>query len=82
MFNIAAGAPISMRALAELVGKIVGNPAVVVRPSGQEDAEEDYRAWFAVERANRELGWYPQVSFADGVRELWQALAEAPPPRA
>jgi nucleoside-diphosphate-sugar epimerase len=69
VFNIASGAPVSMKRLAELVLEAVPSTGSRILPSGQPDPQEDYRAVIAIEKARSILGWSPSLSLPDGIRK-------------
>ncbi len=75
IFNIAGGAPISMKDLAHLVARTVGNPRAKVCASGRPDSQEDYRARFSIRRAEEVLGWKPTIKLEQGIREWAAQLA-------
>src|SRR6476469_3599783 len=63
-YNLEANEPISIRQLAETVGRLVGGVEVTFGPS----RPGDYRARrVSSERARRELGWAPRYDFAAGL---------------
>ncbi len=78
VFNIASGQPICMKDLARLVVDAVGASGSQVRPSGEIDAQEQYRAVVSIEKAKRILGWSPSLSLAEGIREWLNALENIP----
>lgn len=69
VFNIGAGAPISMRALATLVAAQAATGSRVVI-GAQPDPDDDFRAGLSIAKAEAELGWVPRVSLTQGVSEL------------
>jgi nucleoside-diphosphate-sugar epimerase len=75
VFNIAGASPITMKELALLVARVVGNPSVVVKASDQEDPQENYRPRFDISRAEAILGWRPVISLEQGIREWVKAAA-------
>lgn len=76
VFNVCAGAPISMRALAQLVLKETGSPGCATA-SGSPDPQEDYRARFSAAHAASALDWRPTISLADGVRQMINTFRNA-----
>jgi nucleoside-diphosphate-sugar epimerase len=76
VFNVCAGAPISMRALAQLVLELTGSPRSAIA-SGSPDPQEDYRARFDTARAAGTLGWRAAIPLAQGVRQMVNAFREA-----
>jgi len=78
VFNIAGGAPVSMRALAEMVAEVVGGGVRVV-PSGKEDPQEGRRVSYSIDAAAAALRWRPMTSLRQGMA-LWRdALRNAAP---
>jgi nucleoside-diphosphate-sugar epimerase len=73
VFNIAAGAPVTMKQLADTVVGAVSGSKSVVQPSGKPDPQEQRYASFSIEKARTLLGWAPATSFEDGIRE-WAEL--------
>jgi UDP-glucose 4-epimerase len=68
-YNMSGGSPISMRDLAFLVAKIVGNSSSKVENSGETDTQEDYRGNFNLNRAKKFLGWEPTITLQTGIKE-------------
>lgn len=68
IFNIASGNPISMKDLANLVVKSVPGTNSKIYPLNEKDPQEDYRANYNVEKARTQLGWSPEVSIEQGIR--------------
>lgn len=66
-FNIAAGHPVSMAELADLVVSCCGSGDIL--HEGLE-AEPPYRAELSVVRANEILHWHPQVELRAGLEQL------------
>jgi UDP-glucose 4-epimerase len=65
-FNISSGYPHTLLDVAETVCRLAGlsGPRVERGPSSWIDR------WYAIDRARVELGYAPNVSFEDGIREL------------
>jgi len=76
IFNIAGGHPISMRRLAELVVRTVKGSKSRVLPSGKTDPQEGYTAIFDISKARRILGWQPEVSLEQGIRQWAEYLRQ------
>jgi len=70
VFNISGDNPISMVDLAHLVVNTIPDCTSVIRPSGEKDLQEDYRANFSIKKANRILGWHPKINLKEGI-ERW-----------
>jgi nucleoside-diphosphate-sugar epimerase len=67
VFNISAGAPISMRDLARLVAELTGLDLGLVEPAGVPDPQEGRRARFDISAARHGLGWVPHTPLRDGI---------------
>jgi nucleoside-diphosphate-sugar epimerase len=70
VFNIASGAPGSMRELALMVAEVVGASAGAVMRDGRADPEEGRVARYDIGVARRILGWRPRVSLRDGLERV------------
>ena len=70
IFNIASGHVVTMRRLAEIVVRAVPGCRSAIEAAGREDPQEGFRARVSIAKAERELGWTPTMSLADGVRHL------------
>jgi UDP-glucose 4-epimerase len=68
-FNVASGATVTMRELAEIVAREGGLPPSAVQPAGKPDPGEEIGAAYRIERARGLLGWEPTVSLQHGVAE-------------
>jgi UDP-glucose 4-epimerase len=72
IFNVAAGAPNSVNALLEAIGRLLGKP---VETRHEPPRAGDIRDSFADVAAAREvLGWEPRVGFEEGLRRTAEAL--------
>ena len=71
-FNVAAGAPVSMRTLADTIVAALGTGSVVMvdRP----DPQEGSKARYSIAKAQNELGWRPAIAIDGIVRRLVAAL--------
>ena len=67
IYNIAAGAPVSMRQLAELIRDGVPGCRSEVIPSGMDDPQEGVSALFPTAKASVELGWRPKTTLPVGL---------------
>jgi UDP-glucose 4-epimerase len=76
VFNVCAGAPISMQALARLILQETRSQRSATA-SGGEDPQEDYRARFDNGRAAAAFGWRPTISLVEGVRQMISAYRDA-----
>ena len=72
VFNIASGAPVSMKNLAELVAATIPTCKSQVMASGASDPQEGYRANFRINKAREVLGWRPKVGLKQGILKLAQ----------
>jgi UDP-glucose 4-epimerase len=73
IFNVGAGRPQSVNRLVELLG---GDVVYVPKRPGEPDC-----TWAETRKIHERLGWYPQVSFEEGVATVLQHIeywAEAP----
>ena len=68
VYNIASGRPISMRALAAMVISLLPGTGSRIVTSDKPDPQENYRGEYAVDKAEKELGFHPTVSLKDGLR--------------
>lgn len=75
IFNIAGGAPVSMKALAELVVELIPQSSSRVLPAGKDDPQEGFRASYSIARAGKELLWHPRITLAEGIR-AWASHME------
>lgn len=68
VYNVAAGRPTTMAALAKVIVAVIGKGNVVF--TGQADPGEGHFARYSIAKAQAELGWTPSVALADGIREF------------
>jgi UDP-glucose 4-epimerase len=67
VYNIAGGAPVTMKELAEIVVRCV--PGCEARWSLRDaDVQESATARYSIEKARSELEWQPRVSLEEGIR--------------
>lgn len=74
VFNIASGAPVTMKQLAYLVADLAGADPSLVRCGETADPQEGARARFNIDAARRCLSWHPEIPLSTGVLE-WIATA-------
>jgi len=79
IFNVAGGAPITMKNLAELVVRLVPDGGSKVFSSGQPDPQEGWTAPFCIDKARLELGWTPRVSLEEGIRDWADEIRKGMP---
>ncbi len=73
VYNVGTGAETTVNELHRLCAEIAG---VDRKPRHLEPRPGDARrSVLDASRAQRELGWHPQSSLADGLRETWDSLA-------
>ena len=66
IFNIAAGAPVSVNRMADVIGEILGKP--VEKRYLPPRAADIRDSWADLSKSERLLGYRPQVAFEDGLR--------------
>jgi UDP-glucose 4-epimerase len=80
IWNFGTGVESSVLDLARLIGEAAGRPVdpqfAPARPG------ELQRSALAVERAERDLGWKPAVTLADGIRRVYRWIEAGAPDRA
>ena len=74
-FNIAGGAPVSMRYLAELIRNSVPGCQSDVTSSGRKDPQEGVSAFFPIAKAGTELAWRPTTTLVAGIARCLEAEA-------
>ena len=75
VMNIAAGRSVTVNALAEAVGALVGSSLEKeYRPARDGDV---LHSWADIGEAERRLGYAPLVSFEDGLRLTFEALSDS-----
>ena len=70
IFNIVSGEPISMKQLAFLIASLSPSYTGKIHSNNLDDLQENFRANFSNERANKILGWKPIISLSTGISEL------------
>ncbi len=71
IFNIAAGQPTTMRAMAEIIGKKFGSEVMFV---GQNDPNDLERVRISIRKAQIELGWRPNLSLTQWIEREFQTV--------
>lgn len=74
VFNVSFGQPISMIELAELIKASIPGSRSRVVSSGLADPQEEYRALFDCTKARTQLGWNPQISVAEGIKQWVESV--------
>lgn len=68
--NVATGAPIDMKSLAETIAAEHGRPGTSVGPSGEADDQEEYRALYSTKRLRDWLGMPALTPLSIGLRSV------------
>ena len=69
VFNVGAGAPITVAQAAETIVEVVGAGKVTKIPWPEDRSKQETGGYVTdIAKITTMLGWKPQVSFADGVR--------------
>jgi UDP-N-acetylglucosamine/UDP-N-acetyl-alpha-D-glucosaminouronate 4-epimerase len=66
IFNVAAGSPVSVNAMADTIGEILGKP--VEKRYLPARAADIRNSWADLRKSEQLLGYRPQVEFEDGLR--------------
>jgi UDP-glucose 4-epimerase len=74
VFNIGTGIETSINRLHELCRAVVGGGAPALHEAPR--AGDARRSVLDVSRAERELGWRPELGLEDGLRSTWEAVRE------
>jgi nucleoside-diphosphate-sugar epimerase len=74
IFNVAAGSPASVNQVAETIGKLVGKP--VRRRQLPQRAGDLRDSWADLRKANRVLGYAPEIALEDGLRRTVEYLLD------
>jgi UDP-glucose 4-epimerase len=77
VFNVGTGIETSVSELYELCRRIAGSQLEAEHVDAR--LGELQRSALDVTRAQRELGWRPEVGLEDGLRSTWESLAGAEP---
>ncbi|HWN44521.1 MAG TPA: NAD-dependent epimerase/dehydratase family protein [Thermoanaerobaculia bacterium] len=75
IFNVGSGTEVSMRQLVEVISMVTGREAVI---AGIPEVTEDTYRLVADIGKIRSLGYAPQCSLVDGVREISEVLGDHP----
>lgn len=76
IYNIASGWPVTMRELAETVLSVVLDSKSQIVFLDRPDPQESYRGVFDIGKAQRELGYAPQTTLFEGLRNCLAAPLE------
>lgn len=77
VWNLGGSEPVTLSALIETVGRVVGRPPVVRRREPQPGDVE--RTFADLRRSGAELGYSPQTRLEDGIRRQWEWMREGWP---
>ncbi len=72
VYNIAAQESVSMLELANIVQDAcyeINGYKTNVLPAGKPDAQDDVRINISIEKAKKELNWYPQITLSEGIKK-------------
>ena len=75
IFNVAAGSPASVNQVAATIGKLVGKP--VQRRQLPQRAGDLRDSWADLTKANRVLGYAPEIALEDGLRRTVEYVLAA-----
>lgn len=73
-FNIASESPVSMLELADILLEIIPSSKSLIVTSEKPDPQENYRGNFSIDKARRALGFMPQTSLKEGLKQLLEHL--------
>lgn len=68
IFNVASGRTVTMRELAETIIDLTGSSSKIIYP-GKPDPQEGLRVEVDISKARDELGFTPELSLEDGLKE-------------
>ncbi len=69
IWNLGGSQPVTLRALIDAIGGVVGNPPRVRQLAMQPGDVQ--RTWADLTRSRAELGYEPKTSFEDGLKRQW-----------
>jgi nucleoside-diphosphate-sugar epimerase len=75
--NVASGSPVRLADLARLIASIAGHPESLYCGAGEGTLDNPSRLTADVWRLNGEVGWRPQISLGNGLRQLCRDYARA-----
>ncbi len=71
VYNIGTGVETSVNQLIDILSKVVGFEVEAVH--GEEQKGEVRRIFLDIKKAKEELGWKPETTLEEGIRNLWKA---------
>jgi dTDP-L-rhamnose 4-epimerase len=77
VFNVASGEPRSVGEIASEIARVTGGPEPIV--TGEFRSGDVRHVFASIDRARRELGYRPRVTFGEGIAEFAQAPLRAVP---
>lgn len=70
IYNVGPPQPISIRALVETVAKVMGIPFDQLCQVTEDRLGQDSRYWLDSSAIKRDVGWEPQISLEEGIKEM------------
>lgn len=70
VYNAGPPKPISIRALVETVAKVMGIPFEQLCQVTEDRLGQDSRYWLDSSAIKRDVGWEPQISLEEGIKEM------------
>ncbi len=71
VYNIGTGVETSVNQLIDILSKVVGYKVEAVH--GEEQKGEVRRIFLDIKKAKDELGWKPETTLEEGIKDLWKA---------
>jgi UDP-glucose 4-epimerase len=77
VYNIGSGTGTSVRQLVDIFRSLVEWEVLVQEDAGERDEATHLPSWAVLDcsRARAEIGWNPQISLEEGIRELWTTVS-------